>query len=90
MDSHGSATLTPSPITDAPSRSADGDVTRRRQTEPEIPGFRNVEQLPDGSWRAVHVGSSETITADTFEHLERVEAPIVRIAHGWRTQGLIT
>ena len=49
---------------------------------PEIPEFHDVEQGPDGAWRAVH-RSGDIITAPTFEHLERVEAPIVRLAHAW-------
>ncbi|MFF0862334.1 hypothetical protein ACFYUV_11320 [Nonomuraea sp. NPDC003560] len=50
----------------------------------EVPGFRHVEQRPDGSWTAVHRASGEVIEASTFERLERIEAPIVRLAHGWR------
>jgi hypothetical protein len=50
---------------------------------PEIPGFRDVEQKPDGTWTAVHKASGEVITAPTFEHLERVEAPVVRLTYAW-------
>jgi hypothetical protein len=48
---------------------------------PEIPEFRDVEQLPDGSWRAIHKPSGETITAADFYRLERIEAPVVRISY---------
>ncbi|MEQ4724049.1 hypothetical protein [Nonomuraea sp. B19D2] len=82
MDSHGSASPT-SPAKGATSRSASGDVTRRWQTEHRIVGFRDVEQLADGSWSAVHKSTGQTVTAPTFEQLEKVEAPMTRILHAW-------
>ncbi|WP_327580890.1 hypothetical protein OHA25_33390 [Nonomuraea sp. NBC_00507] len=85
MDSHGSASPTHSPRASATSRSAGGAaVTRRRQTEHRIVGFRDVEQLPNETWTAVHKASGTVITAPSFEALERVEAPMVRIAYAWR------
>lgn len=50
----------------------------------EIPEFRDVEQLLDGSWRAVHRPSGEVIAAVTFYQLEQIEAPAVRIAYTLR------
>ncbi|MFB4276020.1 hypothetical protein ACBJ59_12050 [Nonomuraea sp. MTCD27] len=55
-----------------------------RKPAHEIPEFRDVEQLGDGSWRAVHTPTGEVIAADTFEWLERVEAPALRIAYSWK------
>ncbi|MET7334279.1 hypothetical protein [Nonomuraea sp. NPDC005650] len=83
MDSHGSASPTSPPDAGAMSRPADADVTRRRPAV-EIPGFRNVSQQGDGTWTAVHVASGEPISAPTLERLETIEAPIVRLTHGWR------
>ncbi|HEX4815901.1 MAG TPA: hypothetical protein VFV66_24405 [Nonomuraea sp.] len=65
------------------SRSAGADVTLRRQAG-RIPEFRDVEEQPDGTWTAVHNATGETITAETFERLERVQAPMVRLAHALR------
>lgn len=85
MDSHGSASPIPPASTGATSRSAGGaTVTRRRQTEPpEIPEFRDIEQLPDGRWRAVHDGGT-VVTAPTLRWLEYVTAPAARITDGLR------
>lgn len=49
----------------------------------EIPEFRDVQQRPDGTWTAVHTATGDVITAPTFEHLERVEAPRVRLLNAW-------
>ncbi|TMR88121.1 hypothetical protein [Nonomuraea basaltis] len=86
MDSHGSEPPTSPALTGATSRPADDDVTRGRQAEsaehaPRIPEFRGVERRPDGTWTAIHKATGEPITATTFEQLERVEAPMVRLAH---------
>ncbi|TMR90368.1 hypothetical protein [Nonomuraea basaltis] len=86
MDSHGSASPISPTLTGATSRSAGGvAVTRRRQTgPPEIPEFRDVTNLPDGTWTAVHKASGDVITAASFDALEGVEAPQVRLLHAWR------
>lgn len=87
---------------DATSRSAGGDVavTRRRQTVDDAPAsaenvahleiveFHNVHRRDDGMWTATHFGSGAVIEASTFELLEMVEAPIVRIAFSLRVRGL--
>ena len=39
-------------------------------------------------WTATHFGCGVVIGAPTFELLEMVEAPIVRIAHSVRVSGL--
>ncbi|TYB69783.1 hypothetical protein FXF51_06355 [Nonomuraea sp. PA05] len=52
---------------------------------PEIPEFRDIEQLDDGSWRAVHKLSGEVIEAATFSRLESIEAPAQRLAYTLRS-----
>ncbi|WP_431920454.1 hypothetical protein [Nonomuraea jabiensis] len=73
MGTPGSVSPTPTPAPDTTARPA-----------VEVPGFRDVSQQADGTWRAVHVASGEPISAPTLERLETVEAPIVRLTHGWR------
>ncbi|MEO3803282.1 hypothetical protein [Nonomuraea sp. B1E8] len=83
MNSHGSAPPA-SPALGATSRPVGPDTVTGCRPAVEIPEFRDVEQMPDGSWRAVHKPSGEVIAAPGFEHLERVDAPMVRLAYGWR------
>ncbi|RVX43020.1 hypothetical protein EDD27_5687 [Nonomuraea polychroma] len=82
MDSHGSASPISPARTGVTSRPAGGDVTRHRQAV-YVPEFRDVEQMPDGSWSAVH-HSGQEVTAPTLRNLVYVVAPAVRIAPGWR------
>ncbi|MFG1681447.1 hypothetical protein ACGFNP_14890 [Nonomuraea sp. NPDC049269] len=103
MDSHRSASPTGTPFpagVDATNGSADGDVTRRRQTVEHAPAsaetaihleiveFHDVHRRDDRMWTATHFGCGVVIDALTFELLEMVEAPIVRIAHSVRVSGL--
>jgi hypothetical protein len=86
---------------DATSRSADGDVTRRRQTDytappppravqltpdPEIVEFHDVHRRDDGLWTATHFRSGTVIEAGTFDDLAMIEAPQVRILYAWRVR----
>ncbi|MEU7830369.1 hypothetical protein [Nonomuraea sp. NPDC049129] len=98
MDSHGSAAPTPSPVSGATSRSADGDVTRRRQADHlpppprrvsgpvEIAEFHDIRQRDDGIWIAVH-DSGRVITAPSLRRLEYIEALKVRILYSLHTSG---
>ncbi|TDD10455.1 hypothetical protein [Nonomuraea diastatica] len=86
MDSHGSepprrAAAPVSSTGATTSRPAGPDTVTGCRPAVEIPEFRDIEQLPDGSWTAVHKPSGEVITAPDFEQLERVEAPMVRLAY---------
>ncbi|TYB50216.1 hypothetical protein FXF51_56670 [Nonomuraea sp. PA05] len=56
---------------------------------PEITEFRDVEQLPDKSWRAVHKPTGEVIFAADFYELERIKAPAVRIAYALSGQAVM-
>lgn len=107
MDSHGSVPPTRTPPTagvDATSRSAGGDVTRRRQADHpaphpphtvqltpdrEIVEFHDVHRRDDGLWTATHFRSGTVIEAGTFDDLATIEAPQVRILYAWRVRGLI-
>jgi hypothetical protein len=60
-------------------------VTRRRQAI-YIPEFRDIEELPDGTWTAMHEGG-KVIKAPTLRRLEYVEAPATRIAYALRRRG---
>lgn len=51
-------------------------------TPPWIPEFRDVQQLADGTWRAVH-HSGQAVTAPTWRSLLYVKAPAVRCARAW-------
>jgi hypothetical protein len=68
------------------SRPAGPDTVTGCRPAVEIPEFRDVEKRPDGSWRAVHKLSDEVIAADTFYHLESIEAPAQRLAYGLRSR----
>lgn len=55
----------------------------------EIPEFRDIEQRDDGSWTAVHATTGVGISAPTFEDLDRVQAPLQRIANAWTSSAEI-
>ncbi|MEO3800558.1 hypothetical protein [Nonomuraea sp. B1E8] len=77
MDSHGSASPA-SPALGATCRPVGPDTVTGCRPAVEIPEFRDVKQLPDGSWRAIHE-SGETVTAPDLRHLVYVDAPRERI-----------
>ncbi|MFE3448150.1 hypothetical protein ACFXJ8_04365 [Nonomuraea sp. NPDC059194] len=88
MDSHGSTPSTPSPArTGATSRPAGTDVTRRGQAE--IPGFRSVEEQPDGTRIADHHSDRTPAVAPAGWSLpeiphctvERTDDGLMRITH---------